>query len=187
MGTGTASLTPAQQVALRWLVAETRAGRLPEGFSLTWEGAFALPEIVYPLRAPRPPSELNEGALQALAAAGYLLARPPQGHSRAYRVTLLGAAYEAAGDPAAPPYDPADLPPLRDFIAGHFDAAELRDLCFELGVPFDDLPGERHRDRARELVLRFARDGRLAALRAALAARRPAPFAAVFGDDPAAL
>ena len=185
MGTGTVPLTPAQQVALRWLVTETRAGRLPEEFFILWVGGFALPEITFPLNAPRPPSELSEGAIRALAAASLVLADPPEGNRQTWRVTLLGAACEVAGDPDAAPYDPAALPPLRDFIAGHFDPAELRDLCFDLGVPYDDLPGERHRDRARELVLRFAREGRLPALRAALAAARPAPYAAVFDDPPA--
>ncbi len=40
----------------------------------------------------------------------------------------------------------------------HFDAEELKTLCFDLGVVYDDLGGDGHDDRVRELILRCMRD-----------------------------
>jgi len=40
---------------------------------------------------------------------------------------------------------------LRENIARHFDDSELRELCFQLGIKYDDLPGEK-KDKPRELV-----------------------------------
>jgi hypothetical protein len=53
---------------------------------------------------------------------------------------------------------------LRRVLIAHFDDSELRDLCFELGCDYDDLPGESKVDKARELVARFERRGELYAL-----------------------
>lgn len=41
-----------------------------------------------------------------------------------------------------------------------FSPAELRQLCFTLKVPYDDLPGETHTELARELVTYMVRHGR---------------------------
>lgn len=169
-------LTNDQRLALRWLVEQVAAGRLPETFYITWEGGFSLPVITFPLGAPRPPNELTEGALRAWAHGGYVLADPPQGSRLTYRVTLLGRAYEAlatsggsgtAGDVAA-------LIDLRDFIDAHFDEEEMRDLCFALGLKYDNLGGRTLRGKARELVLHFVDLGEVDRLRAELRRMRPA-------------
>lgn len=34
------------------------------------------------------------------------------------------------------------LTQIRDLIHKHFNLEEFRDLCFELGIYYDDLPGE---------------------------------------------
>jgi hypothetical protein len=41
---------------------------------------------------------------------------------------------------------------LRRIIATRFNRGELRDLCFDLGVDYDDLPGAGKASKARELV-----------------------------------
>jgi hypothetical protein len=45
-----------------------------------------------------------------------------------------------------------------------FNLAELRQVCFELQVLFEDLPGETVSDKSRELVMFMVRHGRLADL-----------------------
>ena len=49
-------------------------------------------------------------------------------------------------------------------LVTHFTEAQLRDLCFELGADYDSLPAEGKAGKARELVVRLERKGRLAEL-----------------------
>ena len=37
-------------------------------------------------------------------------------------------------------------------LRNHFDESELRDLCFDLQINYEDLPGQSRRDKTRELV-----------------------------------
>jgi len=77
---------------------------------------------------------------------------------------------------------------LHRFIVEQFDLEELRTLCFELGVRFDDLGGEGLTARARELILHLGRRGQLDRLMAALEQHRSELFAeAGLSTDPAAL
>jgi hypothetical protein len=41
---------------------------------------------------------------------------------------------------------------LRQVLTSRFSDSELRDLCFDLDIAYDDLPGEGRADKARELV-----------------------------------
>ncbi|MCP4424626.1 MAG: toll/interleukin-1 receptor domain-containing protein [Chloroflexi bacterium] len=50
---------------------------------------------------------------------------------------------------------------LREKISRHFNTDELRTLCVDLGVNYDDLPGRNISGKARELVGFCARHGRL--------------------------
>ncbi len=42
---------------------------------------------------------------------------------------------------------------LREQLASTFNLGELKTLCFDLQIPYDDLPGDRLDDKTRELVL----------------------------------
>jgi hypothetical protein len=42
---------------------------------------------------------------------------------------------------------------LHQLIHDNFDAEDLRQLCFEIGIAYDDLGGRGHNDRVRELIL----------------------------------
>lgn len=53
---------------------------------------------------------------------------------------------------------------LQWLIIQHFDMAELMQLCFDLGVMWDLLPGDALDAKARELVLKFERENRIYAL-----------------------
>jgi hypothetical protein len=53
-----------------------------------------------------------------------------------------------------------DAAALRRFLEAHFSDGELRDLCFDLQIEYDNLPGERKADKARELVTYAQRHGR---------------------------
>ncbi len=74
-----------------------------------------------------------------------------------------------------------DLTELRDFITKYFDYNELRDLCFDLGIDHENLPGESKSAKARELVAYCQRRNRLDELEATC--RRLRPHA--FEDNPA--
>jgi hypothetical protein len=50
---------------------------------------------------------------------------------------------------------------LRQILATRFDLGELRTLCFDLGIDYDDLPGEGKANKARELVACLDRHGRI--------------------------
>lgn len=58
----------------------------------------------------------------------------------------------------------ADLSLLRRLLLEVFDKEGLKDLCFELGIVYDDLGGDGRSDKARELILRLQRERRLEAL-----------------------
>jgi hypothetical protein len=57
-----------------------------------------------------------------------------------------------------------DLAKLRQMLATQFSEEELRTLCFDLGVDYDDLRGESKTDKARELILYLEHRVRLADL-----------------------
>jgi formylglycine-generating enzyme required for sulfatase activity len=62
---------------------------------------------------------------------------------------------------------------LRELIIQGFNKEELRDLCADLGVEYDDLPAEGRSAKARELVAYMDRRGRTAELLALCAEYRP--------------
>lgn len=82
-------------------------------------------------------------------------------------VSYLIGAYDAADDAHA------ELVALQDRIRKSFSLDDIRELCFKLTVPYDDLPGESLRNKARELVVWMQHRGRLDDLRAACEEARP--------------
>lgn len=71
------------------------------------------------------------------------------------------------------PRKPRDLLALRRTIHEAFNESELRDLCAQMGIEYEDLSGTNRRDRARELITYFERRGRLAELVDVCALLRP--------------
>lgn len=66
-----------------------------------------------------------------------------------------------------------DAAGLRRLLVDSFNDGELRDLCFDLGIDYDDLPGQAKSDKARELVAYANRRARSADLLAACRHERP--------------
>jgi len=66
-----------------------------------------------------------------------------------------------------------NLKQLRDALDDAYSDAELRDLCFELELDYEDLPGDGQAAKARELVLYCKRRGLLASLVACVMRDRP--------------
>ena len=62
---------------------------------------------------------------------------------------------------------------LRQVLDERFDVGELRTFCFDLGIDYDNLPGERKADKARELISYLERHNRLSHLVVLGKARRP--------------
>lgn len=76
------------------------------------------------------------------------------------------AAHSSAAVPAAPPasisaIDVQDQTALREFIVNRYDLEELRTLCMDIDVPYDDLRGEGKTAKARELIAYLKRRNRL--------------------------
>ncbi len=63
------------------------------------------------------------------------------------------------------------------FIDRHYSLDEVRTLCFELGVDYDNLPGEGKKGKARELILSELRRRGLGLLAAQLEHDHPTFFA----------
>ena len=76
---------------------------------------------------------------------------------------------------------------LHQFITTHYDREELIDLCFSLGVPYDDLAGERLSAKAREMLLHLGRRGQFGPLLVTLAQERPRSFKPADWPDATAL
>jgi hypothetical protein len=69
--------------------------------------------------------------------------------------------------------DDANLKILRQVLDDGYNLEELRDLCFELGIDYEDLPSETQSGKARELVLYARRHGLEAKLVERVMADRP--------------
>lgn len=54
-----------------------------------------------------------------------------------------------------------DLPQLRNLIVFHFDENELKDLCFDLYTDYQELAGDEKRSKARNLISKMEREGKL--------------------------
>jgi hypothetical protein len=81
-----------------------------------------------------------------------------------------------------------ELADLRQKLADYFDDGELKSLCFDLGVAYDELPGEGKVNKARELIAFMERRDRIAELVAECARQRPKVSwkLSLDGDDAAA-
>ncbi len=83
---------------------------------------------------------------------------------------------------------PASLTRLRQFIVEYYNLGELRTLCFDLDVRYDELGGEGLSSKARELTLYLGRRRQLDRLLALLERDRPDLLArSGLSADPAAL
>jgi hypothetical protein len=72
------------------------------------------------------------------------------------------------------------LTQLRLLLSKRFSDGELRTLCFDLGVEYEDLPGAGKADKARELVATMDRYDRLADLvRVGRRSRSDVPWPAI--------
>ncbi len=66
-----------------------------------------------------------------------------------------------------------DLLLLQNLLIAHFDEEELRELCFQLRINYDDLRGEGRRGKMRELILYCQRADRLDDLISVCVQERP--------------
>lgn len=65
------------------------------------------------------------------------------------------------------------LKELRRILAKRFSEDDLRTLCFDLGMDYDDLPGRGKCGQARELVMYMHRHGRVSELEREIKRKRP--------------
>ena len=74
-----------------------------------------------------------------------------------------------------------DATQLHQFLVAHFSLDEVKTLCLNLKVRYDDLGGEGLTGKARELVLYMERHSRIVDLRAVLAQLRSDSYHSAFG------
>jgi hypothetical protein len=101
--------------------------------------------------------EQMEGSLSAHARQPIRDAAPAE--SKALKETAAQREIATVGQ--RPP-EQIDVIALRQLLASHFNIGELQDLCFDLNIDFENLPGQMKSDKARELVAHAQRHGRLA-------------------------
>jgi len=65
---------------------------------------------------------------------------------------------------------------LRQILTDYFDEEDLKNLCFDLSIDYQNLPAEGKKGKARELVLYCAHNGRLAGLENKCRQLRPQLF-----------
>jgi hypothetical protein len=58
-------------------------------------------------------------------------------------------------------FDQDYLAELLQNVKSDYNEQELRELCFELGIDYDDLPGPARKDKCRELIGLLKRQKRL--------------------------
>jgi nucleoside phosphorylase len=97
--------------------------------------------------------------------------------SSVYHISIIEAVLHP--ELSAAEYQGVTMPQEVDFAKVHqlliesYNLEELRTLCLQLSVPFDDLGGEGRQAKAREMLLWMNRRGRLDDLVAALAYQQP--------------
>jgi len=74
---------------------------------------------------------------------------------------VIDQAAEASVKRASEQRDQAELSRLRQILATRFSGENLRTLCFDLSVDYDDLPAKGKENKARELVTYLAQRGRI--------------------------
>jgi hypothetical protein len=72
---------------------------------------------------------------------------------------------------------------LHQILDDNYNEEELRNLCIQLGVDYDDLPASGQSNKARELVALMVRNGRLTELEAHIRNDRPYLFPSVHNND----
>ena len=90
--------------------------------------------------------------------------------AREQQLTLRDVAQQLQTQPTA---DGLSLPQLRQQLVAAFDEGELQDLCFDLGLDYENLPAQGKANKARELLATVARNGRLPHLLNHCATTRP--------------
>ncbi len=73
---------------------------------------------------------------------------------------------------------------LLQFLVRHYTLDEMKTLCFNLFVDYDNLSGDTKNAKARELILHLERDGRLDELGAALGREQPRAYRREFEKAP---
>ena len=69
--------------------------------------------------------------------------------------------------------DKMDLTKLLSIVDDHFNREDIKTLCFDLGIDFDNLAGDTKEGKARELIWYMKRDGRLPQLIQYIREKRP--------------
>lgn len=79
---------------------------------------------------------------------------------------------------------PADIAILRQILVDRFSFSEMRDICFDLEIDDENLPGESKGDLAREMIRYLERRGRVAELWEMIKELRPDTAAVLKADLP---
>lgn len=145
---------------LRQELVKTESDGRPSADILTLTGSWLLARL----------PELAPVLLRLLLAAPTMAVLARAGETAVNWVDARAAQYQADGLAI-------NLVQLRRVLTTHFNLSELRTLCFDLEIEFENLYGESRDDKARELVAYCVRHGRVPMLAAYCRKVRPEAFA----------
>lgn len=164
------NLTDKQLRVLKWIVEQVEAGEIEESFTVRRIARINQggPKELS-VGGKDAPDFVDIGSLDVLVSMGFLVHSPSS-----YKYTLIQKAYEVA----APKGQELKRIQLRDALLNHFNENELEDLCFELDVNYEDLPGSARPQKVRELISYFERlrPGRVQTLETYVREKRPHAF-----------
>jgi hypothetical protein len=118
----------------------------------------------------------TEAGFYALYLTGAVVEAPDERvkiRNRIYQQALANQASHVASRRVSEQVSP---PELRQIITEHFSEEELRTLCFDLDIDYDNFPGQGKGNKARDLVAHFVRRERIYELIVACYERRPEVF-----------
>lgn len=114
----------------------------------------------------------GEGA-KSVGARGVMVGGNVAGHIITGDGNKTGSGYVPSTGPYTPPVLSPTLETLREKISYHFNVGELKNLCQDMNIAYENLAGEGLEGQVRELIAYCERHGRLDTLIAECKRRRP--------------
>lgn len=149
-------------------------GIVPEGFIQQVIDVFRAEAQPTDAAAPPQPAGINFSNLNAGGNLTINVSDTAGGNQTTTTTTTTIAQYGSTSPAAATPQPPViNKVELSKLIRQHYDLNEFKNLCFELQVAYDDLPGETLTNRVEALVEYLERRGRVPELLTLVKQERP--------------
>lgn len=169
-------LTNQQRHLLEWVVNKIQAKELSSEFLVGWVSHGV---IIADYEHDDVPQDLTKGNLLILSDMGFLKTWAPDAYSM-WCAVVRQASFDTFDSNFAR-QSLTHRSKIKRFIEDYYDLEGIKDLCFDLDIKFDIVPGSTLNAKARELVIMLEQSGRLDELQSLFEQNRPIPFQATFG------